>query len=172
MLKFGIIDPEARFELLDGEIFNMPEEGELHVWIKNMVSHAIYDRVSKRYSIMTDSTLRLSEDSAPDPDVYVVADAEPLAPIKPEQVRLAIEVADSSIGLDLGRKAALYAKHGIDEYWVIDLQGARTHVLRMPEDQSYRLVAVVGFSDPLEATSIPGLVMLISSLPGMRDFGA
>lgn len=172
MIEAGIIEPDARIELLDGELCEMPEEGELHVWIKNTVSHAIYDLLPKRYSVLTDSTLRLSEDSAPDPDIYVAEDVAPRSLIRPEQVRLAVEVADTSVTLDLGRKASIYARHGVRDYWVINVQREETHVFRQPADGRYRSSDVVLFDALLSALEIPELALILGELPGLKAFGA
>ena len=171
MIDVGVLDPDENFELLDGEIISMPAEGELHVWVKTTIAHAIYDLVPKRYTVVPDSTLRLSDASAPDPDIYVAEDVKPRSLITAGQVRLAVEVADSSMSLDLGLKASLYARHDIPDYWVVDVRAERTHVLRRPVEGAYQESFIVAFDEVLSALSVAGLELRLADLPGLKDVG-
>jgi len=64
---------------------------------------------------------------------------------QPEDLELVVEVADTSLTFDLTVKAALYARAGIVEYWVLDVSGRRLVVHRDPQDGKYR--SVVAFSE-------------------------
>jgi Uma2 family endonuclease len=75
------------------------------------------------------------------------------------KVRLLIEVSDSTLNIDLGRKADLYAKHGIPEYWVVDIEGKRILRHSGPGEGGYRVCNEVAFGVPLVAVTIAGLVV-------------
>jgi Uma2 family endonuclease len=64
---------------------------------------------------------------------------------RPEDLRLVVEVADTSLDFDLTTKAALYARAGIVEYWVLDVTGRRLLVHRDPRNGSYS--SIVAFSE-------------------------
>ena len=68
---------------------------------------------------------------------------------------LVVEIADSSLRYDIGRKAALYASFGIRELWVIDAVRLTTRVFREPAADGYRKARDFASSDPLVPPSRP-----------------
>ena len=62
---------------------------------------------------------------------------------------LVVEIADSSLRYDIGRKAALYASFGVRELWVIDAVKLTTRVFRAPSDEGYREAKDLSASDRL-----------------------
>jgi Uma2 family endonuclease len=101
----------------------------------------------------------------PEPDFYIADLGTSLEPIDPARVHLAIEVALSSLGHDLSRKAAKYAENGLVEYWVIDIASRVTHVLRSPEGGVYREIRRVAFEDELTSLRLPLPPLRIAALP-------
>jgi Uma2 family endonuclease len=76
----------------------------------------------------------------PQPDFAVLrlsADAYRKHVPAPADVLLLIEVSDSTLAFDRGAKAELYARHGVAEYWVIDVERGVLHVFREPNDGRY-----------------------------------
>jgi Uma2 family endonuclease len=78
--------------------------------------------------------------------------------------RLVVEIADSSLGYDLGRKAALYAGFGIAELWVIDAVRLHTHIHREPTPAGYRPVIEAAPSQQLVPGEMPGLAVALAEL--------
>ena len=78
--------------------------------------------------------------------------------------RLVVEIADTSLGYDLGRKAALYAIFGIAELWVIDAVKLTTRIHREPTPTGYRSVVDVPTSERLVPQAIPALAVVLSEL--------
>ena len=72
---------------------------------------------------------------------------------------LAIEIADSTLAYDLGRKMAIYAHFGIRELWVMDIQAMVTHVHRSPREWGYSAVTVHAADELLTPVLIPGLAV-------------
>jgi Uma2 family endonuclease len=70
--------------------------------------------------VTQETTFRLSEDTYLEPDVVIYPRANGLRGLTGANVLLVVEIADSSLHYDTGRKAALYASFGIRELWVID----------------------------------------------------
>jgi Putative restriction endonuclease len=60
----------------------------------------------------------------------------------PDDLRLVVEIADSSLHLDLTAKAKLYARAGIADYWVLDVPGRRMIVHREPTTEGYGQVTI------------------------------
>ncbi len=73
---------------------------------------------------------------------------------------LVVEIADSSLRYDIGRKAALYASFGVRELWVIDTVRPPTRVFREPTADIYRDVRDFGPTDQLSPLIAPGMFAL------------
>jgi len=73
----------------------------------------------------------------------------------PEDLRLVIEVADTTLGFDLTTKAALYARAGIVEYWVLDMAGRRMIVHREPQGARYASVAAYSSEESVAPLAAP-----------------
>jgi Uma2 family endonuclease len=91
--------------------------------------------------LVTETTFRLSTDTYLEPDFVIYPKATGIRGLSAATARLVVELADSSLGYDLGRKAALYAGFGIAELWVIDAVRLETHIHREPKPAGYRSVA-------------------------------
>ena len=160
-----IIHPDARIELLDGEIIDMPEEGELHVWFKVELTRFFVRALADDLRLAPDATLSLAPRDAPDPDIYIFEVGAPLRLTPGPGLRLIVEIADSSLSHDLRRKAKKYAENGVAEYWVVDVRGRRTFVHLQPEGEDYLQRTVVPFDAVLVPTRIEGLSLVIADLP-------
>ena len=167
--RCGVIDRDARMELLDGELIDMPSEGELHILFKTELVRALAKALSDSLAAAPDASLHLATTDAPEPDIYVFESGSRLKPIDPGAVRLTIEIADTSLGYDLGRKAAKYAAYGLAEYWVVDIGSRQTHVLKRPLDGAYREITAVSFDDELAPAHIRELRLVISKLPNIAQ---
>ena len=66
-----------------------------------------------------------------------------------------VEIADSSLHYDMGRKAALYASFGVRELWVIDAVRLTARVFRAPSPEGYRATQDFDASDPLAPRFVP-----------------
>ncbi len=168
MLELGLIDRDARMEVLDGELIDMPSEGELHLGFKIELNRFFVRAIGNDLRVAPDASLHLGSMDAPEPDIYVLDADVTLKPIEPSNVRLVLEIADSSLGYDLGCKAAKYAQYDIGEYWVVDVPARLTHVLRRPEGGVYQDITVVAFDQPLRLERIPGVELVIADLPGPK----
>jgi hypothetical protein len=111
-------------------------------------------------AVCTDGTLRLSDTDWPEPDFHLY----PATILKPSQVRGAdvlsiIELSESSLPYDLRRKADLYRRFGVREYWVIDLDAKQVHVHRA--DGAWP-AAPVPLSTTVEPSLIPGFSVRVA----------
>ena len=161
----GVIDFDARIELLDGEIIDMPEERELHVWFKVELNRFFVRALGDEYRLAPDATLSLAPHDAPEPDIYIFPVGAPLRLTPGHSLRLLVEISDSTLDHDLKRKAKKYAGYDIAEYWVIDVQNRRTHVHLRPEGEGYLERRVVSFDEVLTPTLIEAITLVISDLP-------
>lgn len=155
MVEGGVIGRDQPTELLDGDLIFMPSEGEPHLTFKTLVINHLARASSHDWWIVPDGTLHLSPEDAPEPDAYIVPAGSRLKPVDPSGVALVIEIADTSLSHDLVRKAPIYARYGIEEYWVVDLNARQTHVLTGPESGAYRDMRAVAFDEPLTSVRPP-----------------
>lgn len=165
MMKKGVLAPDARVELLDGEIIQMPGEGAPHKRYKAELARYLNRTLGDDLVVAIDSTLNLGVGDAPDPDVHIYPAAVMEEDLTAADVLLVIEVADSSIAYDLNRKAKKYAQYGIVEYWVVDVQRRVTHVFRSPRNGQFRERHPVSLDQPLTAARVPDLRLVIADLP-------
>ncbi len=104
---------------------------------------------------MPETTFRLSEDTYLEPDVIIYPRTSGLRGLTGANVLLVVEIADSSLRYDVGRKAALYASFGIRELWVIDAVRLTTRIFREPAVDGYRDVSDFGPTDQLSPLIAP-----------------
>ncbi|WP_230842451.1 Uma2 family endonuclease [Gloeobacter morelensis] len=108
----------------------------------------------------------MEERNQPSPDVCVargeLKDYLERHP-RPEDLLLVVEVADSSLGFDLGAKAAAYARAGVPTYWVLDVQGRALHVHEeASSDGSWQSIRVLS---GLDNTGLPNVTVNDLTLP-------
>jgi Uma2 family endonuclease len=129
LIEKGVANPDARFELLDGEVRDMSPKGPLHEDVRRAVNRWI-KTLPDTLDVLAETTLYLDKKNFVEPD-YVVFDATlAIRDLTPDKVLLAIEVGHDSWGYDITEKAQRYAKHGVQEYWAIHAPSRLTRVHR------------------------------------------
>lgn len=150
MTAIGLM-AEERNELIGGEVVPMSPKGNRHDVLKTALLKRWYRAAPPGFDLTPETTFRLSEDTFLEPDVVVYESATGLAGLTGPAALLVVEIADSSLRYDLGRKAALYASFGLRELWVIDIAAATIRVLRDPASDGYRASQTFG----AQATATP-----------------
>ena len=140
MGEAGIFAPEARVELIEGEIIDMAPIGTRHGSAVKRLNALFVAAVGSRAVVSVQDPLRLSELSEPEPDLMLLkpradfyADAHPTA----ADVLLLVEVADTSARYDREIKLPLYARHGVREVWIVDLEARLLRICRLPAGEAY-----------------------------------
>lgn len=147
MVEVGLIGEDERLEVLDGEIVPMSPKGNRHELIK-VALNLFWGRVRPDgVAFAPETGLYLSDMTYLEPDFIVFSREVRKADVKGPDVLLAVEVADSSLGYDLGRKPKIYAAHGVRELWVIDAAKRITHVHRDLEGDGYASVSMLSAAD-------------------------
>ena len=131
MMHSGVIEEGGAEELLDGEIWVMPAEGEAHIDLKTWLNRTLIKSAPGNVGVACDTTLRLSDTHAPSPDFYLFPMAMKPSGARGSDVFLVIEIAESTLKKDLDLKGPKYREHGVREYWVIDLAARVTHIHRL-----------------------------------------
>ena len=138
MVAAGVMEEDERVELIGGELVPMSPKGNHHEVMKAALLRRWYRAVPDDLDLVPETTFRLSEDTYLEPDVVIFPRASGLRGLTGANVLLVVEIADSSLRYDTGRKAALYASFGIRELWVIDAVRLTTRVFREPAADGYR----------------------------------
>src|SRR4051812_48133220 len=125
-----------RVELLDGLLVRMSPKSERHEAVVEFLNDWLNAAVDRRRYIVGCQRALTIGDSEPEPDL-VVRERDAPKPYHPSSAVLVIEVAASSLPVDLAIKAPLYASAGIAEYWVLDLESPRAIVHREPGAGGY-----------------------------------
>jgi Uma2 family endonuclease len=137
MVAAGVMEEDERVELIGGELVPMSPKGNQHEVVKSaLVDRWIRSRPDD-CRLTQETTFRLSEDTYLEPDVVIYPRASGLRGLTGVNGLLVVEIADSSLRYDIGRKAALYASFGIRELWVIDAIRLTTRIFREPAADGY-----------------------------------
>jgi Uma2 family endonuclease len=159
----GLLNAE-RLELIEGELIDKMGKKRPHI---NSLSrlYAWLVRVFGEDFVNPEAPVDVAPEdnptSEPEPDLIVLARElshfQRYNP-RPEDLRLVIEIADSTLAFDLTTKARLYARAGIRDYWVLDIARRRMIVHRDPQAGCYTSVAAYGAEEsvvPLAAPDSP-----------------
>ncbi len=132
LIEKGLLYPDAKFELLDGEVIPVSPKGPLHEDARRQVMVWLAARLHPRFEFLAETTLYLDDRSFLEPDYVVFEAGLAFKDLSPSKVRLLIEVANDSWPYDIGDKAARYAAHGVQEYWAIHAPSRMIRVHRAP----------------------------------------
>lgn len=160
MMDAGILDASERVELIEGELIAMPAEKFAHARATMALARRLCRELTDDWFVGVEKTLQLSLDTLVEPDFFVcqnncVQSSEEEFLTVPGPELLIIETADSSLWRDRTRKADVYARHDVREYWIVDLNGRRIVVHRRPEQGQYRDVHSLG-ADEAATPEHPG----------------
>lgn len=157
LVDTGILGPEDRVELLDGEIIEMSPEKSRHAATIDLVAEALRQVFGAGFLVRVQHPLGLGDRSEPEPDVAVVrGSARDYVAAHPERAELVVEVSDTSLVYDRGRKAVAYARAGIPEYWIVDIVEAQLEVHREPSSSGYGSRTVLKAGDVIAPAAVPG----------------
>ena len=164
MAEAGILTEDDRVELIDGEIVEMSPIGDRHVEAVNRCNRAFAPALAAgRLITSVQNPVRLDGYNDPQPDVALVRPGVRGAP-RAEDVLLVIEVADSSLGFDRRTKLPLYARAGIAEAWLLDLEGDALEVHREPGPDGYALVRRCRRGLRVAPAALPDIAVAVEDL--------
>jgi Uma2 family endonuclease len=166
MAEAGILRPEDRVELINGEILNMSPNSSLHAGCVNRLNTLLNRLFGDQAIVSIQNPLRLDNYSEPEPDVMLLLFSEDFYENRhplPSDVVLLMEVADSSIDNDREIKLPQYAAAGIAHYWIINLPDRCIEAYSNPIGSGYgkkeifvagQAIAVPVFGKDIEVAAI------------------
>jgi hypothetical protein len=163
--EVGILHEDDRVELIDGEIVEMTPIGERHALAVIYLNNALARGLEGRALVSPQNPLRLGPHSEPQPDLVLLRPAADRLPAAPDAL-LVIEVADTSLAYDRDTKLPRYARAGIPEAWIVDLEGQAVEVHRAPGPTGYRDVQRLGRGASVSPAAFPDLRLAVDDILG------
>jgi Uma2 family endonuclease len=145
MGQIGLFEGK-RVELIEGEVIDMSPIYSPHATSVTLAGEVLREIFGKGWVVREEKPLSLGVDSDPEPDIALVeGKARDFKDAHPTTAALIIEVADSSLSYDRNRKGSLYAKAGIPDYWILNLQDRQIEVHHRPiEDEASEFGFIYG----------------------------
>lgn len=153
-----------RAMLIDGVIL---EEGPMnppHAITLELVEGTLRIAFGAGWRFRSQSPLVLGQDTDPEPDFAVIAGSPRGSSGHPTTANLVVEVADSSLDFDTNEKRLLYARAGIPEHWVVDVNGRRLLVYRDPRSGDYANQQALGPADTISPLAAPAVAVRVADI--------
>jgi Uma2 family endonuclease len=168
MYEVGIIPPDARVELIEGQIFDMAPIGPRHQLIVDHLTEVLGASIDRATTMLrVQGPVRADRHTLSQPDLAVLPRRWPGYPAQHPEMRLAyliIEVSDSTLLTDSTIKAALYARAKAPEYWIVDLTTDEILVHRHPKAGAYASIQRRRGDDLLQIAALPAVTMTAASV--------
>ncbi|PZA06380.1 Uma2 family endonuclease [Meiothermus sp. PNK-Is4] len=158
MEKAGLLDPEKRIELLDGEVYEMPPTSEGHASSVDWLVRLFLKQFDERAVVRSQNPIRLDDEDLPLPDLALLEWKEDFyrqGHPRPENVYLVVEVSDATLWFDRSSKLKRYAKAGLREVWIVNLKDRQTEVFRDPSGEEYLTRFVVKPGESVAPLAFP-----------------
>lgn len=156
MIAAGVFgDDDVRVELLDGVLVEMPEEQPPHaLLIARMAEWLIRNLPSDDLLVRVGAPMIYRPLSVPCPDFTVVDRAAATWTQHPADAHLVVEVSDATRSKDRGRKSRIYAREGIREYWIVDVEHRCVEVRSQPAGEQFDHIRIVRPPDPVQCGTV------------------
>jgi len=167
MAEIGVLAPDARVELIEGEIIDMAPIGKDHQSIVDQLTRMLVLAVGHDAIVRVQGSIRLSQWSEPEPDVVLLA---PRADFYRGEFALGtdtllvIEVSDTTLRYDRDIKVPLYARHGVPEVWIVDVQNDALLVYGDLRDGKYERHVALERPANTAVARLPGVTLDLAPL--------
>jgi Uma2 family endonuclease len=170
MVDAGVIAEDERIELVEGEIVVMSAKGYAHDLVRNALTIAVARSLPEGMTMGAEMTIQFSDNTILEPDLaafkrssLIKSDAN-FCHVLPGQLLLAIEVSASSLAYDKGLKAQLYARHRVQEFWVIDANERITWIHRGPSADGWSSIVERGPNATLTTPALPNFSIRLGDI--------
>lgn len=160
----------GRYELIEGEVILKMGQGPLHAYVITRLTVwllTLFGADFVRFQLPLRMRGADSETSEPEPDALVLA--RPAAEFLQENpgaedALLIVEISDTTLSFDRNTKAALYARAGIPEYWIVDITGRRIFVHRQPTPSGYEELIAYSDGEETDTLALPERAVRVADL--------
>jgi Uma2 family endonuclease len=171
LVEMGMFTGE-RLELLDGLLVVREPQHSPHATSVRLVQRALERAFGAGWDVRSQMPFALDDESEPEPDVVVVpGDTRDYAAAHPSTCALLVEVADASLLFDRRKKAVLYARAGVADYWIVNLRDRVLEVHRAPRRRSrpqdgprYARIEVLRPPATVAPLALPGAEISVADL--------
>ena len=167
MGEAGVFAPDARLELIEGEIFEMAPIHPPHAGAVITLNRVLVERTRDRAAVSVQNPVIASELSVPQPDFALLKprrDNYSREHPRRGDILFVVEVADTTLATDLRIKMPLYARGGIPEAWVVDVNEKVVHVFRGPGANGYRETFIARGEEQLKSVELPMLRVRVAEI--------
>ena len=167
MIEHGILTTEDKVELLNGVIIEKMPKGIKHAAINDSAAELFRETLGNRVIIRNQNPIVLDDYSEPEPDLVL---AKPPREIylerhpTPEDILLIIEISDTTLGRDRVTKSLAYAKAGIQQYLVMNLNNETLEEYREPDEDGYQFKRTLRKGDSLNLVAFPEVEIKLDEL--------
>jgi Uma2 family endonuclease len=170
MAEAGILLEDDRVELIEGELIEMAAIGNRHNAAVDRLTELFVERLQRRAIVRVQGSVRLNERNEPQPDLVILRRRDDFyenAPAGPGDTLLVVEVADSSLDFDREIKAPLYARNGVHEFWLVDLEARMVTAFREPTASGYQSAVAARPGESVAPSALPDVSIAVEEvMPG------
>ena len=172
LIETGFFQPGDPIELIGGQLIVAEPQGSNHFTAIQAVEEALRAAFGAGWQVRGQGPVALDEESEPEPDVAVVPGSfRDYAAAHPSRPVLVVEVSESSLALDRHHKGSLYARAGLDDYWIVNLVDRVLEVYRHPGPDPaasfgwrYSPAEVFGREASVSPLALPGTHIRVADL--------
>ena len=167
MAEAGILAPDERVELLDGDVIVMPPINEWHASRVGRFTNTLPLQFQGQAIVWIQNPVRLDDASEPEPDVMLLRwrdDFYENGHPGPADVLLLIEVSDTTVDYDHSAKLAAYAAAGIPEVWIVNRPDRRIESYADPTGDAYATVRHYGAGESIAPSAFPDIVLQVDQI--------
>jgi Uma2 family endonuclease len=165
----GILPEDKRFELIRGEIIEMPQALPPHSGRVNRLTSLFTSRLGSSIVLSVQNPSSIDDMSEPVPDVTLLkprADFYTESHPGPSDVLLMIEVSNTSVRFDTKVKAPLYAEAGIREYWILNIPKNVLEVRSEPVNGVYTRHEILKHGQTVSPRAFPEVTFKVEEILG------
>jgi Uma2 family endonuclease len=165
----GTFGDRARVELLDGEVFHTVPIGPRHANCVARLDALLHRRLADRAVVRVQSPAPLGDFSEPEPGLVALRpgfDRYDTRHPNPSDVLLLVEVSDTALAFDRSRKLPIYARAGVPEAWIVDIEGEAVEVHREPGPDGYQAVERHGRGARVAPLAFPDAALAVDEILG------
>ena len=167
MAEVGVLKPDARVELLNGQIIDMSPIGPFHGGVTKRLNRFFTNLGKGRWIVAVQHPVQLDKHSESQADLMLLKPASNDYTTRhpgPEEVLLLVEVADTSLAYDREEKLRAYGCAGIADVWIVNLTEQTVEVYREPHFAGYTSTTVLRAGDQVAPQAFPDVTVDVAEL--------
>jgi Uma2 family endonuclease len=164
MVEAGVIPEGRNVELIEGVLVNLAAKNIKHERLRVFLTNWLIRTLPDIYIVAPEPGTRFSDETYLEPDIVVFDRNLDMKDLNGKTAALVIEVSQASARHDYRTKAKLYARHGVRDYWVVDVDKEVVRIHRSPEGDVFRDVSDHRFDEALSPLFLPGFSVRLTEI--------